>query len=51
MSTRSTVYYDGYGSYDRRKNFLTKKPVKEVKKINKKNAHLENLTTTKMSTG
>ena len=32
MSTGSTVYYDGYGSYDCPKIFLAIKPLKEVKK-------------------
>ena len=37
MSTGSTVYYDGYGSYDCPKKFLPIKPLKEVKKkLNKK---------------
>ena len=33
MSTGSSVYYDGYSSYDCPKNFLEIKPLKEVKKI------------------
>ena len=52
MSTGSTVYYDGYGSYDCLKNALPIKPLKEVKKkIKQKNCYLENLTMKKMSTG
>ena len=49
MSTGPSLYYDGYGSYDCPKKFLSIKPLKEVKK--KKNASLENLITKKMSTG
>ena len=32
MSTGSTVYYDGYGSYDCPKNFRPIKPLKAVEK-------------------
>ena len=32
MSTKSSVYYDGYGSYDCAKIFLPIKPLKEVEK-------------------
>ena len=35
MSTESSVYYDGYGSYDYPKIFFPIKPFKEVEK-NKK---------------
>ena len=42
----NNTLYDGYGSYDCSKKFLTIKTLKEVKK----NASLENLTTKKMST-
>ena len=31
MSTGSSAYYDGYGSYDYPKNFLLIKPLKGVK--------------------
>ena len=34
MSTGSTVYYDGYSSYDCLKNSL---PIKPLKEVNKKN--------------
>ena len=52
MSTESTVYYDGYGSYGCPKNVLPIKTLKKVKKkIQQKNCYLENLTTKKMSTG
>ena len=51
MSTESTVYYDGYSSYDCPKKSLRIKPLKEVEKNKLKNAHLPNLTTKKMSTG
>ena len=33
MSTGSSLYYKGYGSYDCPKNFLTIKPLKEVEKM------------------
>ena len=46
MHTGSSIYYDGYGSYDCRKNLLPIKPLKEVKK----KSYLEYLTTKKMST-
>ena len=37
MSTKWTIYYDGYGSYDCPKDFLPIKPLEEVKKkLNKK---------------
>ena len=50
MSTGSSVYYNGYGSYDFQKIFLRIKPLKEVEKNilkkcssrefdNKKNEH------------
>ena len=32
MSTESSVYYDGYGSYDCPKIFLRKKPFQEIEK-------------------
>ena len=32
MSTGPSLYYDGYGSYDCPKKFLTIKPLKEVEK-------------------
>ena len=50
MSIGSTVYYDGYGSYDCPKNFFRMQPLKEVQNKKIKNSHLENLTTKKMST-
>ena len=39
----SSVYYDGYGSYNCRNNLLPIKPFKEVEK----KSYLENLTTKK----
>ena len=51
MSNGPSLDYDGYSSYDCPKKVLLIKPLKEVKKINKNNASLENLTTMKMSTG
>ena len=49
--TESSVYYNGYGSYDCAENLLPIKPLKEIKKKKKKNAYLENLTTKKLNTG
>ena len=44
------MYYNGYGSYDYTKKILLRKLLEEVKKkLN--TASLENLTTTKISTG
>ena len=51
MSTKSSVYYDGYGSYDCPKIFLPIKPLKEVEKNLKKKVYLENVTTKEMTTG
>ena len=51
ISTKWSICYDGYGSYNCPKIFLPIKPLKEVEKNKQKNAHLENSTTKKMSTG
>ena len=39
MSTGPSLYYEGYGSYDCPKNFLT---IKLLKEVEKKIASLEN---------
>ena len=51
MSFGHILYYDGYGSYDFPEKSRLKKPLKEIEKINKKNASSENLTMKKMNTG
>ena len=50
MSTKSSVYYEGYGGHDCPKIFLPIKPVKDVE-IFFLNVHLESLTMKKMSIG